>query len=164
MKNIAETYFKIPITIRYTLITLINSLVAYLFYVSLFFGMYFKNSYYMAVFINFIVPASFSYCMFRFFVFNTRVAPLPEYIKTIIVLAGAFFVNLFLMAFLSGLLGIDRTFTAVISLGVVFVLTYIALKHYAFNYFVDYLYRPIYKQNTHKQKTKKTYTFKPRRY
>jgi tetrahydromethanopterin S-methyltransferase subunit C len=143
MNTFIDTYFKIPLLVRYTFITAINSLLAYLFYVSLFFGMYYKNHYYLAVFANFFIIASFSYCTMKLFVFNTKYAPLPEYLKTLAVFAGAFLINILLITFLSGLLGINIKAAGFICLVLVFVLTYMGLKNYAFNHRVDYFYRPL---------------------
>lgn len=134
-------FFKIPEIIRFSVVTIINSLIAYLFYIALFLGMMFRDYFYLAVIINFIIPTSLSFCTMRLFVFNTRGDLLVEYTKTIIVFIGAFLLNMLVIAFLFRLLGLDIKATQIISMLVVFIYSYLALKKYAFNSRVDFLGR-----------------------
>jgi len=78
----------------------------------------------------------------RLFVFNTKTSPLPEYLKTVAVFLGAFFINALFVSFLSGFLGINLKTSSFICLIIVVVLTYLGLKNYAFNAKVDYFFRP----------------------
>jgi putative flippase GtrA len=141
MKTFIDIYFKIPEIIRFIVITIINSIVAYLFYIALFVGMMFRDYFYLAIAINFIIPVSLSFCTMRIFVFNTKGDLLIEYTKTIIVYVGAFLLNMLIIALLFRFLAIDIKAVQLISMLSVLIYSYLALKKYAFNSHVDFLGR-----------------------
>lgn len=141
MNTFFDAYFKIPEIVRFTVVTIINSLIAYIFYIALFVGMMFRDHFYLAIIINFIIPASLSFCTMRLFVFNTRGDLLTEYTKTIIVYLGAFLLNMIVIALLYRFLGINIQFVQIVSMLLVVIYSYIALKKYAFNSRVDFLGR-----------------------